>query len=198
MKEFTDLQRFYSLGFRVWRVWEKWIKYEFKLPQGWGSLITSDHLSTTELHAVEMAFTWKQKSASKAIFIMVLLSFLIDHILTGGTERQGCTNMPWAARQDKWSNRSEKWKMNFRTTKTAAILWDNGNRDGKTDWMAEEQSLYVRSLTKILLITTTIGSQVIGLQKEWFEALQINSQQVIFSDGKGGMILPISSESKVY
>lgn len=88
--------------------------------------------------------------------------------------------------------------MNFRTTKTAAILWDNGNRDGKTDWMAEEQSLYVRSLTKILLITTTIGSQVIGLQKEWFEALQINSQKVIFSDGKGGMILPISSESKVY
>lgn len=26
--------------------------------------------------------------------------------------------------------------------------------------------------------------QVIGLQKGWFEALQINSQQVIFSDGK--------------
>lgn len=75
--------------------------------------------------------------------------------------------------------------MNFRTTKTAVILWDNSNREGKADWMAEEQNLYLRSPTKLPLITITIGSQVIGHQKGWFEALQINSQQVIFSDGKG-------------
>lgn len=49
--------------------------------------------------------------------------------------------------------------MNFGTTKTAAILRDNSNREGKGDWMAEEQSLYIRSLTKLPLVTTTIGSQ---------------------------------------
>lgn len=90
--------------------------------------------------------------------------------------------------------------MNFGSTKTAAILWDIGNREGKADWMAEEQRLYVRCVTEVPLITITIGSQVTGLQKGWFEALQINSQQVIFFffARKGGMILPISSESKVY
>lgn len=50
-------------------------------------------------------------------------------------------------------------KMNFGTTKTAAILRDNSNREGKADWMAEEQSLNIKYLTKPALITTTIGSQ---------------------------------------
>lgn len=50
-------------------------------------------------------------------------------------------------------------KMNFGATKTAAILRDNINREGKADWMAEEQSLNIKYLTKPPLITTTIGSQ---------------------------------------
>lgn len=48
------------------------------------------------------------------------------------------------------------------------------------------------------LIMRQITFSVVVLQNGWFEVLQIISQQVIFSDRRGGIILPISSESKVY
>lgn len=119
---------------------------------------------------------------------MVLPSFPTDHILTGGSSCRKTRLYKHAVSSMSRQTEQQLWKMkkvNFGTTKTAAILRDNSNREGKAEWMAEEQSLYIRSLTRLPLITTTMGSQAIGLQKGWFEALQINSQQVIFSDGKG-------------
>lgn len=50
--------------------------------------------------------------------------------------------------------KNERWIL-----EAPKLLGDNSNREGKANWMAKEQSLYIRYLTKISLVTTTTGSQ---------------------------------------
>lgn len=51
-------------------------------------------------------------------------------------ERHGFASMPSAVHQDMIKDdNSENWKMNFGSTKTAAILCYNSNREGRAAWM---------------------------------------------------------------